>query len=306
MQVVRFELSLLDAARVASLRRVVDARPPVLVLVGAGEDFCGGLDLDALSNVSPTVDPASRMSSGVEELAACLRALDAAPTLVIAAVRGRALGGGLGLAAVADLVIADESARFGLPEALVGLLPAVVFPYVARRVGVARARALALTGSTWNVQEAHRVGLVDERCEDLNRGIERVVKRLARADRGAVASMKALVARHFGASASYTSDAIAAFEARITSAETHARIARFRDGLAPWDTTRDPAEGRDPAGAHAPSEGALPCNEPSSDDASASDGATASDGRSRTSSDDAIASSRSASSRVVSRSPEGA
>ena len=161
---------------------------------------------------------------------------------MIAAVRGRALGGGLGLAAVADLVIADESARFGLPEALMGLLPAVVFPYVARRIGVAKARALALTATTWDVQEAHRVGLVDERCADLTQGIERVVKRLARADRRALASMKTLVASHFGVSASYTSDAIAAFEARVTSAETHARIARFRDGLAPWET--DPTEGR--------------------------------------------------------------
>ena len=56
MQVVRFELSLLDAARVESLRRVIDARPPVLVLVGEGEDFCPGLDLDAIPNGAPLSD----------------------------------------------------------------------------------------------------------------------------------------------------------------------------------------------------------------------------------------------------------
>jgi enoyl-CoA hydratase/carnithine racemase len=237
MDVARFELSVLDAGRVSALRRVVDARPRVLVLEGT-EDFCTGLDL-GLGAGGGERDVAERLRAGVEALAACLVAIDAASTVVVAAVRGRALGGGLGLAAVADVVIAEPSARFGLPEALLGLLPAAVFPFVARRVGVARARALFLTGATWSADEAQRAGLVDEVCDDLERGVARTTTRLLRADYEAVAAMKRLVARHFGAPLDYTQDAVAAFTERAACPETHARIVRFQDGLAPW---REPDE----------------------------------------------------------------
>ncbi|MCB9604794.1 MAG: enoyl-CoA hydratase/isomerase family protein, partial [Sandaracinus sp.] len=227
VDVLRSSLTTLDAERVNAWRRELDRAPRVLVLEGAGEDFCAGLDLDAPEAVE-------RAGEGIRALAAWLEALDRSSTIVIAAVRGRALGGGLGLVSVADVVLAAPDARFGLPEALVGLVPAVVLPYVARRMGIARARTLALTGATLDALEALRLGLVDEVHEDLERALAKVVSRVSRADEGAVAAIKGLVATHWSAPTGYVADAAERFDARLASPTTRRRLARFRDGLAPW------------------------------------------------------------------------
>lgn len=228
--VSRLALPSLSAARVATLRERTRAEGPrVLVLEGEGADFCAGLDLD-------DVDADEDAAAGVRELAAWLRELDRAPFVVVAVVRGRALGGGLGLAAVADVVLADESASFGLPEALVGLIPAVVFPYVARRVGVARARALALTARPLGAAEALRVGLVDELASDLDASLRRLRARLERADASALAAIKSLVSSCHEVDPAHERSAFAHFDAQLARPTTKARLARFRDGSAPWET----------------------------------------------------------------------
>src|SRR5215471_8173568 len=119
-----------------------------LILGGTGE-FCRGLDLASVLD-RPRGEPA-RMLRAFADL---LEKLTSAPVPIVAVVDGAALGGGAGLAAVADFVVATPRARFALPEMLFGLVPAVVFPYVARRVGYARARRLALSGETLDADEA--------------------------------------------------------------------------------------------------------------------------------------------------------
>jgi enoyl-CoA hydratase/carnithine racemase len=87
--------------------------------------------------------------------------------VVIARVQGHALGGGLGLVCVADIVVAGYSGAFGLPEARLGLAPAIIAPYVIQRIGLTCARRLMLTGGELTPKRARRIGLVQEVCADL-------------------------------------------------------------------------------------------------------------------------------------------
>jgi polyketide biosynthesis enoyl-CoA hydratase PksH len=231
-------LTSLDSRALAALRKKA-ASPGlrVLVLAGADADFCTGLVLAA-------ADATTDAAEGVRQLAGLLQELDRAKYVVVAAVRGRALGGGVGLAAVADVVIAEPSASFGLPEALVGLLPAVVFPYVARRVGPARARAMALTTRSIDAAEALRVGLVDDVAPNVELAVKKLAKRILMSDRAAVAALKSLVAETYGVTAEADERAFEYFDARMSSPATRARIGRFREGLSPWGSeTSDPQDG---------------------------------------------------------------
>jgi enoyl-CoA hydratase/carnithine racemase len=204
--------------------------PGPVVLAGARGTFCEGLDL---------ASPARDVDTCLATLGSLLDRLSLTSRSVIAVVDGPALGGGLGLAAVADLVIATPRASFALPESLIGLIPAVVFPVVARRIGVAKARVLALGGAPLDAREAHRLSLVDEVAPDPDAELERHARRFACADPRAVAALKALVAQHFGAPDGYRAAAVDAFRALLASDETRARIRRFEQGRSPWDTEDD-------------------------------------------------------------------
>ena len=205
--------------------RVRAVRRGTLTLAGADGVFCEG----------GALDPASPAEPRPELFAALLRAIEEAPVVVLAVVDGPALGAGAGLAAAADVVIATPRARFGLPETVMGLLPAMVFPVLARRLGVARARRLALGAAPLDAQEALAQGLADEVDADGAAAAARIRRRLARQDPDAVAALKQLIASHFATSAAYESAAADALRARWASAETRRRLQRYADGGAPWD-----------------------------------------------------------------------
>jgi enoyl-CoA hydratase/carnithine racemase len=207
------------------LERVRAVRRGTLTLEGAAGVFCEG----------GALDPAAPEPPRPERFADLLRAIEEAPVVVLAVVDGPALGAGAGLAAAADLVIATPRARFGLPETVMGLVPAMVFPVLARRLGVARARRLALGAAALTAEEALAAGLADEVAEDGEAAAARARRRLARQDPDAVAALKALVARHFAASAEYESAAAEALRARWASEATRERLQRYAEGGAPWD-----------------------------------------------------------------------
>ncbi len=194
---------------------------------GDADSFCDGLDLAAAA--------AGPVLGDVERFAALLAAIEAAPCPVVALVGGAARGGGVGIAAAADLVIASPRATFGLPEALLGLVPAAVFPVLARRVGLPRARLLAIGGAPLDAASARRLGLADEVADDLETALARHAARFARMDRRAVAAVKALAATHFAAPPGYADAAAARFADLVASPGTRARLARFAAGDAPWE-----------------------------------------------------------------------
>jgi methylglutaconyl-CoA hydratase len=137
-----------------------DAAVRVAVLRGAGKDFCSGADLSALQKIA-RADVLENLADAANlmELFALIRRVRVP---VVAAVQGRALAGGCGLATGCDLVVAAQSARFGYPEVKIGFVPAMVMAILRRNVGEKHAFALITHGAEISADEARRLGLVNE------------------------------------------------------------------------------------------------------------------------------------------------
>lgn len=131
-----------------------------VVLRGAGGIFCAGADIKEMSD--PTMQTPEAQHAYAAALDQMLEAIQFAPQATIAWIEGVAMGGGFGIACVADIAIADGSAAFSLPEVRLGLAPAVISPFVLERIGLARARQLALSGRRLNGHQAEAIGLVHE------------------------------------------------------------------------------------------------------------------------------------------------
>jgi len=167
-----------DAALIAELTDafsdVGDAR--AVVLAGDGPSFCAGADVDwQRSAIDLTYD------ENVEDamrLYSMLEAIDACPAPVVARVQGYALGGGSGLVACADIALAGEDAVFGFSEVKLGIVPAVISPFVLPTIGPGAARRYFLTGERFDAQAALRIGLVHEIADELDEAVDRVIGEL--------------------------------------------------------------------------------------------------------------------------------
>lgn len=153
----------LDLAAARELREslrefAADSSVRVVLLSADGDDFCAGADLSAL-NALLDADAATQLQDA-EALGDVFRVMREMPQVVVAAVRGRALAGGAGLATACDIVIAHEGARFGYPEVRVGFVPAMVMAILRRLVGEKRAFELVATGRQVSAGEALELGLV--------------------------------------------------------------------------------------------------------------------------------------------------
>jgi methylglutaconyl-CoA hydratase len=133
-------------------------------------------------------------------MAGMLRAIDRCPRPVVAVVQGAAIGGGVGLAAAADIAIAAGDAVFSLAEVKLGILPSVISPYVLRAIGARQARRYFLTGERFGAAEAHRIGLVHEvvPAADLGAARDRTVAALLSSAPEAVGVAKSLIAEVSG------------------------------------------------------------------------------------------------------------
>lgn len=150
--------AMIEALHQGVARAELDGAVRVLVLKGAGKDFCAGADLDELL-ASADHDPADNEASALR-LGALFEALRALPKPVVAVVQGRALAGGCGLATACDLVLAADTAQFGYPEIQRGFVPAMVTALLVRQVGEKRALDLTGTGRLLSAAEAYQMGLV--------------------------------------------------------------------------------------------------------------------------------------------------
>ena len=191
-----------------------DAAVRVVVLGGRGPAFCAGADVEWMARTaSQTQEENLRDATAAADLFASLNAM---PKAVIGRVHGAALGGGAGLAAVCDIVVAGESASFGFPEVRLGILPAVVAPYVHAKIGTSLARELFLTGQRVPAQRARDIRLVHIVVPDadLDAHVDACVRELLGAAPTAIAAAKALLARlpslELGETPSVTAGALAA------------------------------------------------------------------------------------------------
>lgn len=167
-----------------------DAR--VVVLRGKGGHFCAGGDI---------ADMQKAAAGGLEGIAAmnrrfgdALERFDAAPQPIVAVCEGAVMGGGFGLACVADVTLAGPTARFRLPETQLGISPAQIAPFVVQRIGLPAARRLAVTGETLGADRAQQYGLA-EAVEDVDAALLALLARMRRCEPGAVRATKALVRR---------------------------------------------------------------------------------------------------------------
>jgi methylglutaconyl-CoA hydratase len=164
-----------------------------VVLTGAGRSFSAGADLNWMRRTT-TYSDAENLRDATA-LAALMKALYELPQPTVARVNGAALGGGTGLVACCDVVIAGEDALFGTTEVRLGIMPAVIGPYVIAAIGPRQARRLMLTGERITAEHAARIGLVHEvaRADQLDAAVERVVSHLLKGGPRAIAAAKRLV-----------------------------------------------------------------------------------------------------------------
>lgn len=164
-----------------------------VVIGGAGPTFCAGADVSWMAKTIAYTE-----AQNVEDALAAsvmFAAVNRLPIPVIARVQGGAIGGGAGLAAVCDVVVAEEHAVFGFTEVKLGIVPAVISPFVLAKIGRSAARELFLTGRRFSAQHAQEIGLVHSvvRQDDLTTAVEAVLREVLASGREAMATAKALI-----------------------------------------------------------------------------------------------------------------
>ena len=230
-----------DATMIAELTATFeelghDVEIRAIVLAGEGSAFCGGADINWMRASLDLGEEANREEA--RALSRMFRTIDRVPKAVVARVHGAALGGGAGLVAVCDIAIASADTRFGFTETKLGILPAVISPFVLAKIGTSHARALALTGERFDATRAMHVGLVHEVVAsepELDAAVARVVRELATASPTAIAATKALFT-HVAAS---TYDDTLEITARAIAAQRTS--AEGQDGLRAFLEKRSPA-----------------------------------------------------------------
>ncbi len=233
----------LDGALISELRDVVStvsARDDVRVIVlgGRGPVFCAGADLGWMKTAG-----AFTREENLEDarsIASLFEIIDRSPKAVVARVHGAALGGGAGLVAACDIAVAAEGTAFGFSEVRLGLIPAVISPYVLRKIGVSAARGLFLTGERFDAARAVAIGLLHHVVpeSELDAAVAGRVQELLKAAPGAVAAAKALIRDVAGRSPE---------EVRETTAERIAErraSAEGREGLLAFLEKRPPGWSR--------------------------------------------------------------
>lgn len=165
----------------------------LMVLTGAGASFCAGADLNWMRSMKTWTEAENFQDA--KKLAAMFRALNEMPFPTIARVNGHALGGGAGLVSCCDFAVSNDKALFGFTEARLGLLPAVISPYVMAKIGESQARAWFLSGERFSAVEAQRMNLVHQvvPLDKLDETIEAVKKSFLAAGPLAAREAKSLV-----------------------------------------------------------------------------------------------------------------
>jgi len=173
-----------------------------VVLAGAGKMFCAGADITWMSKtIDYTEDENLRDAAA---MSAMFAALDTLPVPLVGRIHGAALGGGAGLAAVCDIVVADEQAIFGFTEVKLGIIPAVISPFALAKIGRSAARELFLTGARFSAARAKDIGLVHTvvPASELDAAVDRCLREILSAGPAAVAAAKALIPEVWGLGAS--------------------------------------------------------------------------------------------------------
>jgi methylglutaconyl-CoA hydratase len=207
----------------------------VVVITGSGRSFCAGADL-AYMRAAADYTFAQNLADG-EAIFDLMRAVDACPKPVIGRVNGAAIGGGAGLVSCCDIVVAVDRATFAFSEARLGIVPAVISPFVLAKIGPGNGRELFLTGERFGAAQAQRIGLVQHVVSEaeLDATVQERIEQLRQAAPGAQATAKALIRnvahRPKEAMRDYTAELIAQ---RRASDEGREGMSAFLEKRKPW------------------------------------------------------------------------
>ena len=232
----------LIAALTSTLEQVgTDAGIRAVVLEGSGASFSAGADLTWMRGMASASEAANREDALA--LARLMRTLDDLPKPTVARVHGAAFGGGVGLVACCDIAIGVPEAKFGLTESKLGLLPAVISPYVIAAIGPREARRWFATAEIFDAATALRIGLLHDvvPADALEAAIERQISLLLKAGPNAAAGAKRLVAR---VAACFDGNRLDADNAQLiaglrVSAEGQEGLSAFLDKRAPAWTIKE-------------------------------------------------------------------
>jgi polyketide biosynthesis enoyl-CoA hydratase PksH len=232
----RINLSMLRELHAALNQAEVESSCRLIVLQGQQGIFCTGLDFHEVQQTFPGQDnPLIREWTSL--YMALLKRFTTLPKTLIARVEGKVIAGGMGLVAASDFVLASEKASFKLSEALWGLLPAMVAPYLIRRIGFQKAYTLTLSCQTLSAPEAFRIDLVDQLTDELDKAIQEIGRRMGRIEEQTLRVLK----EHFRRLSSIT-DAVEKNAEETTSHLLHSplvqnNIAHFLEKQQlPWGT----------------------------------------------------------------------
>lgn len=233
--------AMVDALLAALAEVREDRSVRAIVLRGAEGNFCSGgdvKDMAAARSAPPGPDGRDPIAVANRRFGAMLQAFEAAPQPVVAICEGAVMGGGFGLACVADVTFAVEGARLRLPETELGLTPAQVMPFIVRRIGLTAARRLAVTGAELDAAQSVAIGLAHEHitAADIDAALSATLADIRRCGPEAVAATKALAlavgTMPLDALLDHAADG---FAERAKSPEAMAGLmARFSKTLPPW------------------------------------------------------------------------
>ena len=194
--VAELRLALAEAEASAGTEHAVR----VLVLRGAGGHFCAGADLKDMAAARMRAaqnDGSDAMAEANAQFGELCAAYARTPLALVAVLEGTVMGGGLGLACVADVALASDTALFRLPETSMGVVPAQIAPFLVERLGYSQAKRLAVTGGKLDAAAALHIGLVHQVCgtHTLERALDAVLHDILACAPQALAATKALVSR---------------------------------------------------------------------------------------------------------------
>ncbi len=223
-----FNTQLINDLQAAFIDLSTDTRLHAVVLTGDGPSFSAGADLNMMQASAAFTQEQNQ--NDALRLADLFDTINTFPCPVVARVNGTAMGGGLGLLSVCDIVIAVEGARLAFSEVKLGIAPAVISPYVVRKIGETHARVLFVTGERFSAARAQEIGLVHivTTPEELDATVEKTVRELLSSGPQAIRACKALALKvgrmDHDTARKYTAETIATLR---VSAEAQERLRAF-------------------------------------------------------------------------------
>lgn len=207
----------------------------LIILEGQPEVFCNGMDFEEMAKQA-SLSTAFQLWTSL--YMSTLKRLATIPKITIANVDGSVLAGGVGLVAATDLVIATHRSTFKLSEALWGLIPAMVAPYLIRRIGFQKAYTLSLTCQTLPAQEAYTLHLVDMLTETPDEAIQEILRRILRLECKTIGNIKAYFRKLWIIDENIEDTAVKTTSSLLVDSQVQIKIKNFiENGQLPWESS---------------------------------------------------------------------